>query len=61
MKKEKKIAKFYNKNIKNKKIVKLNYSKGSVYHQYVIKVENKKLINLFKKIILNLDFIIQNL
>lgn len=48
--KRKKIAKFYNENIKNKKITKLKYSKDSVYHQYVIKVKNKKkLINLFNK------------
>jgi dTDP-4-amino-4,6-dideoxygalactose transaminase len=44
------IAKFYDKNISNKKITSLNYSKGSVYHQYVIIVEDKiRLINLFKK------------
>ena len=49
------IAKFYDKNISNKKICKLKYSKGSVFHQYVIKVENKKkLINLFK--INNIEF-----
>ena len=48
--KRKKIAKHYDENIKNEKITKLNYSKGSVYHQYVIKVNKKKeLINLFKK------------
>ena len=47
--KRKKIAKFYDKNIKNKKITKLNYSKGSVYHQYVIKInDKKKLVDLFK-------------
>ena len=45
-----KIANYYDKNISNKKIVKLNYSKGSVYHQYVIMVvDKKKLINLFEK------------
>ena len=48
--KRKKIAKHYDEGIKNKKIIKLNYSKGSVYHQYVIKINNKKkLIDLFKK------------
>ena len=45
-----KIANYYDKNISNKKIAKLNYSKGSVYHQYVIMTEDKKgLINLFDK------------
>lgn len=45
-----KIANFYDKNISNKKITKLNYSKGSVYHQYVIMIEDrKKMINLFEK------------
>ena len=45
-----KIANYYDKNISNKKITKLNYSKGSVYHQYVIMTEDKKrLINLFNK------------
>ena len=49
-KKRKKIAKYYDENIKNNKITKLNYSKGSVYHQYVIKVNDKnELVNLFKK------------
>jgi dTDP-4-amino-4,6-dideoxygalactose transaminase len=43
-----KIAAFYDKNISNTKITKLNYSKGSVYHQYVIMVSGrKKLIKLF--------------
>jgi len=43
-------AKFYDKNILNKKITNLKYSKGSVYHQYVVLIEDKKrLINLFKK------------
>ena len=46
-KKRQKIAKFYNKNILNKNIVKLNYSKSCVYHQYVILVKNKK--ELIKK------------
>ncbi len=40
-KKRQKIAKFYNQNINNKKITKLNYSKYSVYHQYVILVNNR--------------------
>jgi dTDP-4-amino-4,6-dideoxygalactose transaminase len=45
-----KIAEYFDDNISNKKITKLKYSKGSVYHQYVILVENKKkLINLFKQ------------
>jgi len=45
-----KIANYYDKNISNKKVTKLNYSKGSVYHQYVIMTEDKKgLINLFDK------------
>jgi len=48
--KRKKIAKYYDKNIINKKITKLKYSKGSVYHQYVVMVSNKiELVNLFKK------------
>jgi len=42
------IAKFYNKQINNSNIFKLNYSKSAVYHQYVILLNNrKKLINLF--------------
>ncbi len=40
-KKRVKIAEIYNKNIKNNKISKLSYSKGSVYHQYVILVKNR--------------------
>jgi len=48
--KRKKIAKFYNSRIKNHKLVKLNYSKNSVYHQYVILCKKrKKLINRLKK------------
>jgi dTDP-4-amino-4,6-dideoxygalactose transaminase len=48
--KRRKIAAYYDKYIKNRKINKLKYSEGSVYHQYVIMVANKsKLINLFKK------------
>lgn len=48
--KRKKIAKIYNQKINNKKITKLNYSKGCVYHQYVIisKFE-KKIIKILKK------------
>ena len=45
-----KIANYYDKNISNSKLTKLNYSKGAVYHQYVIMTEDrKKLINLFDK------------
>ncbi len=48
-KKRVKIAEIYNKKIKNNKISKLLYSKGSVYHQYVILVKNRakleKLLN----------------
>ena len=40
-KKRRKIAKFYNQNINNKKITKLNYSKSSVYHQYIILINNR--------------------
>ena len=48
--KRKKIANFYNNNIKNKKITKLQYSKSAVFHQYVIMVKDKKkLIDSFKK------------
>ncbi len=43
------IAKFYDNNITNDKIEKLIYSKGSVYHQYVILVKNRiKLEKLLK-------------
>ena len=42
-----KIADHYNKKINNKIIQKLKYSKGSVYHQYVIK-SNKRNTHLFK-------------
>tara|TARA_B100000795_G_C22801209_1_gene442048 strand:+ start:1896 stop:2978 length:1083 start_codon:yes stop_codon:yes gene_type:complete len=49
-KKRIKIAKYYDVNISNKKITKLIYSNGAVYHQYVILLnDKKKLINLFKK------------
>jgi len=48
--KRRKIARYYDNNILNKNIQKLNYSKNSVYHQYVIKVKNRaKLTNIFKK------------
>lgn len=40
--KRKKIASEYDKKIINKKISKLNYSKFSVYHQYVILVNKRK-------------------
>ena len=48
--KRKKIANFYNNNISKEKIKKLKYSKGCVFHQYVIlsKME-KKIIKIFKK------------
>ena len=48
--KRKKIAKIYDQKINNKKIIKLKYSKGCVYHQYVIisKLE-KKIIKFLKK------------
>lgn len=47
--KRKKIAKYYNQNIKNLKIQKIQYSKSCVFHQYVVLVNNKKrLIKLFK-------------
>ena len=49
-KKRKLIADFYAKNIKHEKIIKLDYEKGCVYHQYVIlsKIKNK-IINSFIK------------
>ncbi len=40
--KRKFIANYYKKNIKNKLIIKLKYSDGCVYHQYVIKVYKLK-------------------
>ncbi len=44
------IANYYSKNINNKNITKILYSKFAVYHQYVIKVKNRrKLIKLFEK------------
>ena len=39
--KRRKIASFYNQNIKNEKISKLIYSKNCVYHQYVILVNDR--------------------
>ena len=46
----KKIAAIYNKFIVNNKITKIKYSKGSVYHQYVIIVSKRsKLLKKFKK------------
>ena len=48
--KRKKIAKYYDKKIKNRNIQKLLYSNDSVYHQYVILVKNrKKIIDILKK------------
>ena len=48
--KRKKIEKFYNKNIKNKKINIIEHSKNSVFHQYVILVQNRNnLIKLLKQ------------
>jgi len=49
-KKRQKIAKMYNAKIINQNILKLNYSKSCVYHQYVILVKKKKkLMEIFKK------------
>ena len=43
------ISKYYDKNINNSKIMKLKYTHGSVYHQYVIMVKNRdKLIKFLK-------------
>ena len=39
--KRRKIAKKYNESIKNSKIIKLTYSSGAVYHQYVIMINNR--------------------
>ena len=45
-----KISKYYENNISTNKIEKINYSKGCVFHQYVILTKfEKKLIKLFKK------------
>lgn len=44
------IAKIYSQKITNKKITKLKYSKGAVYHQFVIMVNKRdKLAKLFNK------------
>ena len=44
------IAKFYNLNIKNKYIEKIKYSRGCVYHQYVIlSKKEKKIRQLLEK------------
>ncbi len=49
-KKRQNIAKFYNQNINNKKILKLHYSKSCVYHQYVVLVKDRKsLIKILRK------------
>ena len=49
-KKRQKIAECYNKLIINKKITLLNYSKGCVYHQYVILTKEKnKLVKRFNE------------
>ncbi len=40
--KRKKLAKLYDFNLTNKKIIKIKYSKNSVYHQYVIMIKNRK-------------------
>lgn len=49
-KKRSNLAKCYDENINNNKITKLNYSRQSVYHQYVILVKNRtKLKNLLEK------------
>ena len=46
--KRKKIAKLYDKMINNKNVVKLNYSKGAVYHQYVILTKKRNhIIKIF--------------
>ena len=48
--KRKKIAHYYHNEIKNKNVEKIEYTKHSVYHQYVIKTKKrKKLIELFNK------------
>ena len=45
-----KIAKYYNQNIINSKITKINYSKYCVFHQYIILVKDRaRLIKIFKK------------
>lgn len=48
--KRRQIAKIYSQKITNKKITKIKYSKGAVYHQFVIMVnERDKLAKLFNK------------
>jgi|TARA_B110000027_G_scaffold93468_1_gene98736 dTDP-4-amino-4,6-dideoxygalactose transaminase len=48
--KRKYISNFYNNNIKNKNIEKLDYTKGCVYHQYVIKSKKiEKLLTYLKQ------------
>ena len=48
--KRKRIAKFYNEKIINKKIDKIIYSKNAVYHQYVILTKNRSaLVKLLNK------------
>jgi dTDP-4-amino-4,6-dideoxygalactose transaminase len=42
------IAKIYNTEIKNSNVKKIEYTKGSVFHQYVIKVKEKYKIKLIK-------------
>ena len=55
--KRKKIASFYNNEIINDKITKLNYSKNCVYHQYVILVNDRnKIIKYFKKFKIQFGF-----
>jgi dTDP-4-amino-4,6-dideoxygalactose transaminase len=46
----KKIAYIYNKNIVNNKIIKLQYSKGCVFHQYVLVAND---IKKFSKYLIN--------
>jgi dTDP-4-amino-4,6-dideoxygalactose transaminase len=48
--KRRKIAKYYDTLINNKKIEKLKYSKNAVYHQYVIKTKNRNKFIKFLKI-----------
>ena len=49
-KKKVSIARYYNKNLINSKIKKIKYQKGSVYHQYVIKINlRSKFLAYLKK------------
>ena len=48
-KKRKLIANFYNKKINNKKIFKLKYSDGCVFHQYVIITKNPTIFRKYLK------------